>query len=290
MKTPHLACIRHAAISLLALLLLTPALHAARFTLEQVMSSPFPSSLIAAEHSPRVAWVFDAKGVRNIWVADAPTFAARQVTHYSADDGMPLSSVRLTPDGRTVVYARGSETNKKGEVADPTSNVKQPHQEVWAVDVEKGEPRLLGTMECEEEDCEDVQISPDGERAVWSGAKGQLWIAPVSGADKAKQLTYARGENSSPRWSPDGKRIAFNSRRGDHSFIGVYEFGSDRLHYVAPSADRDVMPSWSPDGGKLAFVRLHGMERGLPVIPVRPAPWAIWVAEASSLQRPRDMA
>ncbi|MBZ5569978.1 MAG: S9 family peptidase, partial [Acidobacteriia bacterium] len=261
-------------------LLLTPALHA-RFTLEQVMSSPFPSELTAAERSARVAWVFDAKGVRNIWVADAPGFGARQVTHYSADDGLPLASVRLTPDGRAVVYVRGSETNKKGEVADPTSNVQQPHQEVWAVNVDQGEPRLLGTMECDEEGCEDVQLSPDGQRAVWAGAKGQLWIAPVSGAEKARQLTYARGENSSPRWSPDGKRIAFTSNRGDHSFIAVYEFGGDTLRYVAASADRDIMPRWSPDGTRIAFVRLHGAERGLPIIPERPAPWAIWVADAA---------
>ena len=238
-----------------ASLLLTPALHA-RFTLEQVMSSPFPSELTAAEHSPRMAWVFNAKGVRNIWAADSPSFTARQVTHYSADDGLPLASVRLTPDGRTIVYVRGSETNKKGEVADPTSNVQQPHQEVWAVDVDKGEPRLLGTMECDEEGCEDVQLSPDGQRAVWAGAKGQLWIAPVSGAEKARQLTYVRGENSSPRWSPDGKRIAFRSNRGDHSYVAVHEFGSDTLRYVAPSADRDSLPRWSPDGAKIVFVML----------------------------------
>ena len=69
---------------------------AANFTLEQVMASPFPSNLVAASHSPRVAWVFDAKGVRNIWVADAPDFAARQVTHYEGDEGLPLASLRIT--------------------------------------------------------------------------------------------------------------------------------------------------------------------------------------------------
>ena len=128
------------------------------------------------KRSPRVAWVFAARGVRNIWVADAPSFNARQVTHYSADDGMPLASVRLTPDGRTVVYVRGSETNRKDEVADPTSNVIHPHQQVWAVDVDKGEPRLLGAMECNEEGCEDVQLSPDGARAV-AGQQGLTRLA-----------------------------------------------------------------------------------------------------------------
>ncbi|MFZ0806920.1 MAG: hypothetical protein WAN03_12080, partial [Candidatus Sulfotelmatobacter sp.] len=54
----------------------------ASFTLEQVLSSPFPSELTSAAHDNRVAWVVDARGMRNVWVADAPDFArtARQVT------------------------------------------------------------------------------------------------------------------------------------------------------------------------------------------------------------------
>ena len=115
-----------------------------------------------------------------MWIADAPNFEARQVTHYMGDDGMPIASLRLTPDGRTVVYARGSEVNNAGETADPTSGVEKRAQQVWAADVEKGEPRLLGDMGCDKEDCEDIQISPNGEFAVWS-AKKQIWVAPISG-------------------------------------------------------------------------------------------------------------
>src|SRR5262249_32896231 len=111
------------------------------FTVEQVMSSPFFEGLMTAVHVPRVVWAFDAKGVRNVWIADAPSFSARQVTHYSEDDGMALASLRLTPDGRTVVYARGSELNSAGEVADPTNNVTRPNQQVWAVDADNGQPR-----------------------------------------------------------------------------------------------------------------------------------------------------
>ena len=79
------------------------------FTIEQVLSAPFPYGLTSAAHAPRVAWVFDNKGERNIWVADAPDFVPRQVTHYKGDDGQAIASVRLTPDGKTIVYARGSE-------------------------------------------------------------------------------------------------------------------------------------------------------------------------------------
>lgn len=254
---------------------------AASFTLEQVMSSPFPSNLVAASRGSRVAWVFDAKGVRNLWVADAPKFAARQVTHYDGDEGLPIASLRITADGRTLVYVRGSETNESGRVADPTNGVWSRKQQVWAVDVDAGTPRMLGEMGCPEEECEDVELSPDGQFAVWAARK-QLWIAPVTGATPAHQLTDLRGDNSEPKWSPDGRQIALVSNRGDHSFIAVYDFGHEAVRYLAPSADRDVMPRWSPDGRRIAFVRLPGAQEKLPLIPVRPVPWAIWVADSAT--------
>ena len=251
---------------------------AANFTLEQVMSSPFPSGLVAALHADRVAWAFNARGVRNVWVADGPEFTGRQVTHYGADDGEPIASLQITPDGRTLVYARGSETNESGRVADPISGVWPRKQQVWAVDVDRGEPRLLGEMGCPEEDCEDIRLSPDGQFAVWA-AKKQLWIAPVSAATGSHQLTDLRGDNSNPKWSPDGRQIAFVSNRGDHSFVAVYDFGSDSVRYLSPSVDRDVLPRWSPDGRRIAFIRIPGIEQKLPLIPLRVTPWGVWVAD-----------
>lgn len=250
------------------------------FSLRQVMSSPFPTNLVGASQSARIAWIFNTKGEHNVWVADAPNFEARQLTHYTGDDGLPLAAVKLTPDGRTVVYARGTEANSAGEIADPTSGVEKRTQQVWAAEVDKGEPRLLGEMGCDEEGCEDIQISPNGEFAVWS-AKKQIWIAPISGKEKAKALTFVRGNNAQPKWSPDGKKVAFVSNRGDHSFIAIYEFGKAELHYVAPSADRDQSPRWSPDGSQIAFLRLGGKQMKQAFIPLTPEPWSIWVYDVA---------
>src|SRR5581483_699326 len=241
----------------IALVCLYASCQAANFTLEQVLSSPFPSGLTAAAHATRVAWVFDKQGARNVWIADGPDFLARQVTHYSGDDGEPIASLRLTPDGRTVVFVRGTEANEEGRIADPTGGLTARKQSVWAADVDGGSMRMLGEMGCGEEGCEDVEISPDGQFAAWSAHK-QLWIAPVSGAMAAHQLTDVRGSNQSPKWSPNGRQIAFVSDRGDHSFIVVYDLGQDSVRYVSPSVDRDGSPRWSPDGKQIAFLRKIG--------------------------------
>jgi len=69
------------------------------FTLEQVLSAPFPSDLTAAKTANRVAWAFDQQGKRNIWVAEAPGYAARQVTKHNEDDGQK-NSARKVPARR----------------------------------------------------------------------------------------------------------------------------------------------------------------------------------------------
>lgn len=156
------------------ILLASLAVHAATFTLGQVLSSPFPSGLIAAQHAARIAWVFNAKGARNVWIADGPNFAARQVTHFTGDDGIPIASVRITPDGSTVVFVRGSETDQAGRVAAPTNDLSPRKQMVFAMDVGGESPRALGEMGCGDEGCEDVEISPDGQFATFPSAKPSI--------------------------------------------------------------------------------------------------------------------
>src|SRR5882724_4915381 len=105
------------------------------FTIEQVLSAPFPYGLTSASHAPRVAWVFDNKGERNIWVADAPGLVPRQVTRHTGDEGQQIASVRLSPNGKTIVYARGTELNKQETSANPLSLTNMPKQQAWTINL-----------------------------------------------------------------------------------------------------------------------------------------------------------
>src|SRR4051794_21858523 len=99
-------------IVLLALLLpATSATFAATkpFTLEQVMSAPFPSELTATPDGKHVAWILNQRGVRNVYAAAAPDFNGARITAYKDDDGIDIGQLQCVPDGRGVIYVRGGD-------------------------------------------------------------------------------------------------------------------------------------------------------------------------------------
>src|SRR5215471_7339750 len=75
-------------------------------TLQNVMSGTFNSELRASPKGPRVAWLANQEGKRNIWVADVGShhFSPRQLTDYAADDGLDIGDITWTPDGQSVLY------------------------------------------------------------------------------------------------------------------------------------------------------------------------------------------
>ncbi|MBI1766579.1 MAG: prolyl oligopeptidase family serine peptidase [Acidobacteria bacterium] len=251
------------------------------FTVEQVLSAPFASDLIAAPTGERIAWVFNIEGKRNIWVADGPDFKARQLTQFNDDDGQELLTPAFTHDGKWIVFVRGGEENQAGEIPNPTSDPGGTLQAIYAVNVDKGNivPVALGN---------DPVVSPavEADNKVVYSRNGKLWLNTI-GADpkKAEPLFSARGNLGSAQWSPDGKQLAFVSNRNDHSFIGIYDLAKEQLRYLAPTLDRDSYPRWSPDGKRLAFVRqpTRGTARRTQG-EEQPDPWAIWVADVATLK------
>jgi dipeptidyl aminopeptidase/acylaminoacyl peptidase len=110
----------------------------------------------------------------------------------------------------------------------------------------------------------DPTLSPDGKVAVvpvtsfdMKENKGftDLWLVPTSGA-AARQLTSDKANDTAPTFSPDGKWIAFVSKRGDDKENQVYVIAVDggearRVTNVPTGAG---VPKWFPDSKRIAFV------------------------------------
>jgi dipeptidyl aminopeptidase/acylaminoacyl peptidase len=262
---------------LLACALLTSAACAApRFTLEQALSYSFPVDLTAAPKDGAVAWVLDERGARNVWVAEAPAYKGRRLTNFKADDGQEIEQIGWLPDAKALVYVRGGDFETQRDNPNPASSPDALEQAIWFVSLEGGEPRKLS-------EGNSPAVSPKGDRIAFLKAD-QIWSATLEDKATPAQLIHAKGKASELRWSPDGSRLAFVNDRTDHSFIGIYDFGSKTLRYLDPSTDRDTNPVWSPDGHDVAFVRVPASTRAFMFGPVRSAedPWSIRLANADS--------
>lgn len=246
------------------------------FTLDQVLSAPFPSDLTAAKSRPRIAWVLNEQGRRNIYVAEAPDFKTRKLTAYTQDDGQEVSELQFSSDANAIVYTLGEGKNRAGQSPNPTSNPAGTEQAVYRIAFSGGQPQRIDAGHT-------ARVSSKG---ICSYIRdGQLWLVPLAGNEKPTQLVV-RGTNSNQTWSPDGAMLAFTSDRGDHSFIAIYDAATKSVHFVAPTVDSDSLPEWSLDGKQLAFIRRPAVPRDTPegyfIEPDRPHPWAIWVADAQS--------
>ena len=69
------------------------------FSVEQILSLPTPDNLTASPVGSTIAWTFNERGVRNIYVADAPVFAPRRLTSATEDDGQELTNLSFSSDG-----------------------------------------------------------------------------------------------------------------------------------------------------------------------------------------------
>ena len=245
------------------------------FSIQQVLSAPFPSDLVADRHS-RLAWVQNAQGVRNIWIAQAPNYSGHQLTTYTEDDGQEISDLSISADGAAIVYTRGESQNAKGESPNPRHLVGGIDQMVLAIPFAGGAPREIGKGHT-------AAISPDC-KTVSFVSSDQVWSAPLDGTSKAAQLIRGRGAAHSLKWSPDGKSLAIVSRRVNHSFIAVYEIGSKAARFLDPSTDMDDYPVWSPDSRQIAFVRQQVDVDELEFAPHRAdaEPWSIRIADVAT--------
>jgi dipeptidyl aminopeptidase/acylaminoacyl peptidase len=109
----------------------------------------------------------------------------------------------------------------------------------------------------------DPRLSPDGTTiayAVWridreaNEVKGPIWLAQVDGSWAPRQFTSGTSRDSDPRWSPDGTRIAFTSKReGGVPQLYVMPVAGGEPRKLTDLKEDVTQPAWSPDGTRIAF-------------------------------------
>jgi dipeptidyl aminopeptidase/acylaminoacyl peptidase len=248
------------------------ARQAAAVSIPDLLSAPFPTNLTAAPSGGAVAWVFNDRGSRNVWIATPPEYRGRPLTTYVGDDGQEIGDLSWTPDARTILYVRGGGANRQGEYPNPQSDPDGVEQAIWAVTVDGGAPRKVAAGAS-------PAISPRGDRVAYV-LRNQAWWIDLADSAKPERFLEGRGQAGSLHWSPDGSKIAFVSGRGDHAFIGVYDIANNGVAWIDPGVDRDGSPEWSPDGTRIAFVRLPAFRNTFAFNPRRSGePWSIRVAD-----------
>ncbi|MBN2055942.1 S9 family peptidase, partial [bacterium] len=123
---------------------------------------------------------------------------------------------------------------------------------------------------------DEARISPDGTRIAYvletvNRAKNTynrgIWIVPVDGGEPRK-FTAGSAQDSSPRWSPDGSRLAFISTRAGKPQIFIISVDGGEAWQLTTLPNGAGAFTWSPDGARIAFIsRLSDEERkkeGLP--------------------------
>lgn len=143
-------------------------------------------------------------------------------------------------------------------------------------------PRLLQPMDLFElEWAADPQVSPDGKQVAYvrkhgdvmkDAFRGDVWIVDTDGRRHRPVVTNA----GSPRWSPDGTRLAYVASNESGAQIFVRWMDTGAVAQVTRVRSSPSSITWSPDGRTIAFV-MPVAEEPVPLVkPLTPPEGAQW--------------
>ena len=216
---------------------------------------PFPSGLPV--HSPvriparqggnqRTSWMPDSRRIvlsasGHLYLADTRGGALRQLTATTGEEWQPT----VSPDGRRLAFASGSSDFDIVEIALPNGSIHT----------------LLATSRGEW----GATWSPTGTQFAYiTDASGspQIWLRSAQAEEGARPLvqqgaTPVWPELEHPRFSPDGRRIAYDIY-GDRHAVAISSVAGGQPVILDQESPDHHGASWSPDGNWIAYRRLNG--------------------------------
>ncbi|WP_379552234.1 amidohydrolase family protein [Qipengyuania sp. DGS5-3] len=153
----------------------------------------------------------------------------------SSAEGMPLEGSGTAANAAPATVANEAEKkDEKWDISNP------PGFEIKQVPIQTDEGSWM-----------DVDVSPDGRMLTFS-MLGDIYTMPISGGTPTR-IAEGLAWEIQPRFSPDGRRIAFTSDRGGGDNVWVMNVdGSDKRQVTKESFRLLNQPTWSPDGEYIA--------------------------------------
>jgi eukaryotic-like serine/threonine-protein kinase len=201
-----------------------------------------PDGRLIAFHAVR-------QNTQGLWLMDMVTRSEVKLT--SHDDRLP----RFTADGGSVLFTR----------------TKDGRQSLWRIPVIGGVPRLLL------DGASDADVSPDGSRIAYiagiadsAGVRALLSVGKADGTDGRALWSSGFALLTSPRWSPDGKRVALvtgATQNAPNSIVVVDASNGSSRAYPAPSGAVLSNGAWDGTGNGLIVaegVGVTAVQRGAP--------------------------
>ena len=190
-------------------------------------------------------------GIRSIFAKNIVSGEERRLTRGDRDDIQPAWS----PDGKTILFVRCRQPGVKLEPGDVFGLFIDG--DIWAVELEtQKETKFI-------ENAFNPDYAPGGKRiavdASWAGPR-RIWAVDDLGHNP-QQLSSDSSEGIShvrPRWSPDGRKIVFQSVERTKFDVRVFDLTSGRSIWVTNDAVQDLNPVWSASGKFIYFSSYRG--------------------------------
>jgi Tol biopolymer transport system component/imidazolonepropionase-like amidohydrolase len=149
---------------------------------------------------------------------------------------------------------KAAEDNQSEETQIVLDSQSKPHQasevQKWDVENPPGDEKTI-VIDTNETTWSNVDVSPDGKTIVFD-MLGDIYVMPITGGE-ATALTNSLSWNIQPRFSPDGKEIAFISDRDGADNLWIMKADGSEPRQISKEKRNLVHnPNWSPDGEYIA--------------------------------------
>lgn len=218
----------------------------------------------------------------NVWVVNADGTNLTALTTINAASTIRTSNPVWSPDDTKIAFY--SQRNLDGSNSASATGVNN----IWAINDDGTGLTALTSTTASGADSFNPQWSPDGSKVTFYSKRKvdgsdtvntnntfNIWLVDADGTNLTAltTVTAASATSSSPRWSPDGSKIVYTSRRNlDGSDTGTVNgafniwlinadgTGSSSLTTVTTSGANGLGPQWSPDGSKVAFYAKRNLD------------------------------